>query len=156
MAKKAIFKKEYIKKVQDLFELGATEYDIAKILKTNTSTVTRWREAHPEFDEVIRNGYRDIDSEVAKSMLKRMVGYDKEEVTVIQNFDSEGKPKGDYTVKTTNKHYPPDLVTSLNWLKSRWPELFKEEKVIEIEEENEVDLDNQLKELDKRRKLLDE
>lgn len=149
MAKVVIYDRDFVDQVRRLFEIGVTVQDVADILKVSKSTIYKWRKHHREFDAVFLNGRRHFDAQVASALIKRLVGYEKDEVTTIT--DAKGKT----TTKVIKKHYPSDATTALKWLMSRHPDQFVDiEKEVEPPKTKKELLDK-IAELDSRRKELE-
>ncbi len=145
---KTTFKQEYIERVKKLNEIGMGMRDLADIFDVSTTTIYKWRKRNKAFDQAIRNGKREIDTQVSSALLKRLIGYDKEEVTTIIDKD------GNTVTKTVIKHYPAEANVALKWLISRWPEYFEEQKIEPELPKTRAEIDEKLKEFDQRRKLL--
>jgi transposase-like protein len=88
---------------------GLTEVEICKELKISKATLYRWRHAHPEVEEALKQSRDFIDSLVEDALLKRALGFKYKEQTVT---------KAGEVVEIT-KTVIPDVGAEAFWLKSR-------------------------------------
>jgi len=61
--------------------LGATDKEMASIYEVEEKTINNWKKEFPEFLQALKDGKDEADSKVAKSLYKRALGYDFEEIT---------------------------------------------------------------------------
>lgn len=92
--------------------LGATDAEMASIFGTTVQTLNAWKLQHPEFLESLKRGKEDADSDVAKRLYQRAMGYSHPDVHISNH-------QGKITVTPITKHYPPDTVAAIFWLKNR-------------------------------------
>ena len=98
--------------------LGATDKQLADFFEVTDRTIDRWKKSHPEFCLSLKRGKVVADAEVAESLFKRAKGYEHGEDKI---FLYEGQP----VIVPTTKHYSPDPVSMIFWLKNRQPELWR-------------------------------
>ncbi len=119
------FKPEFPKIAYKLTLLGAIDKDLADAFDVSTQTINSWKHEFPEFLESIKNGKENADAFVAESLFKRATGYSHEDVDI--RAVALGNNQGSEIVKTTIiKHYPPDTVAAIFWLKNRRPKNWRE------------------------------
>lgn len=106
------YKAEYASQAYKICLLGATDKTLADFFEVDEATINRWKDAHPEFCESIKNGKMPADANVALSLYKRACGYSHPEDKI---FNDNGSPM----VVPTIKHYPPDTAAAFIWLKNR-------------------------------------
>ena len=110
------YKPEYAEQAYKLTAYhDATNEDLAAWFDKTTSTIDNWKNAHPEFMDALKKGKLDSDLDVVKSLHSRAVGYTCKEQKV---FLYRGQP----VVATIDKHYPPDPVACIFWLRNRQPD----------------------------------
>lgn len=107
-----------------LCRLGATDKELAEFFGVDVATVNRWKLAHPEFCESLKDGKSAADAEVADRLYQRALGYSHREDKILQH---NGAP----VIVPTVKHYPPDTVACIFWLKNRRPDLWREKVNLE-------------------------
>ena len=83
------------------------------------ATINRWKLAHPEFRESIKRAKEGADCQVAAALFQRAIGFSHPDVH-ISNY------QGGVTVTPITKHYPPDPVSGIFWLKNRQPHLWRD------------------------------
>ena len=104
---------------------GLTDEQIAKEFKIVRKTLHNWRCTYPDFDAAMAQGKIGPNDRVEKSLYQRAVGYSCPEDKIMQY---EGKP----IVVHTIRHYPPDVVAGIFWLKNRMPEKYKDRHEVDI------------------------
>lgn len=106
------YKPEYCEQAIKLCRLGSTDKDMADFFGVSETTFNNWKNDYPEFLESIKKGKEFSDAEVADRLFKRATGYEHPEDKI---FLHEGEP----VVVPTVKHYPPDPISAIFWLKNR-------------------------------------
>lgn len=114
------FKPEYVRQVQKLTELGATDEDIAVFFDVAERTVHNWRNSDPKFQAASDTGKAVADTKVERSLFERATGYSHPEEKVFCNKD------GEVTRVDTTKHYAPDTTACIFWLKNRKPKEWRD------------------------------
>lgn len=117
--RRSAYQPEYARIAGQLALLGATDAEIAAALGVTERTVNNWKRQHVEFLSALKEGKLLADAEVARSLYQRALGYSHEDVH-ISNF------QGEITVTPLVKHYPPDTVAAIFWLKNRQPEKWRD------------------------------
>jgi len=98
---------------------------LANFFEVVESTINLWKLRHTEFSESIKRGKEEADANVASSLYKKAIGFKHKDVKV---FLHDGKP----VIVPLEKHYPPDSIAAIFWLKNRQPELWRDKKEIDI------------------------
>jgi hypothetical protein len=114
------YREEYCEQVVKLCKLGATDKEIADFFDVDESTINNWKIAHSEFFESIKKGKIVADAEIADSLYHRAKGYQHPDVDIKV---IEGK----IVMTPLVKHYPPDTVAGIFWLKNRRGKVKQEE-----------------------------
>mgnify|MGYP006311803415 CR=1 FL=1 len=78
-----------------------------------------------EFAEALKKGKQVVDAKVEKSLLKRALGYEFEEVKVTVNESGQKK------VEKTKKQIKPDTTAQIFWLKNRLPDKWRDKHEID-------------------------
>lgn len=118
------FRDEYCDQAHRLCLLGYTDEELAKFFGIARSTLSAWKLDYPEFSDSIKSGREDADSQVAKSMFERAIGYSHPEEKVFCN-------NGQVIVHKTVKHYPPDTQAGIFLLTNRQNSRFRDKKDLE-------------------------
>jgi hypothetical protein len=101
-----------LQKIETMAREGLTDVMIGSILCIDERTLTRWK-ADPKFVSALKKGKDWADSQVIKSLYQRAVGYDDEKAIYFSTYE------GDVTKTPYTKHYAPDVVAQIFWLKNR-------------------------------------
>lgn len=98
----------FAERAKKLCLLGLTDYDLAIAFGIGVGTLARWRQKYPDLNEAIVGARQFADGDVAESLYKRALGYDK-----------------------NGKHYPADITACIFWLKNRqkmyWRDVYRKE-----------------------------
>ncbi len=113
------YREKYNKQAYRLCLLGAIDEELAEFFEVSVSTITNWKNEHPEFLASIKKGKMAADSKVAERLYERAMGYSHPE-THASNY------MGVITKTELIKHYPPDTVAAFIWLKNRQPEKWRD------------------------------
>jgi DNA-binding XRE family transcriptional regulator len=125
------YKPEYCEQTIKLCRLGSTDKDLADFFGVDEKTINSWKKEHPEFLQSIKKGKEFSDAEVADRLFKRATGYEHPEDKI---FLHDGEP----VVVSTIKHYPPDPISAIFWLKNRQRKRWRDKPL-------ETDADEKLK-----------
>jgi len=106
------YKPAFNQQAYKLCLLGATDKELADFFEVNEDTINTWKKAYPKFSESLKRGKVMADSIVAEKLFHRATGYSHPDSQVFIYY---GKP---IVVKTV-KHFPPDTVAAIFWLKNR-------------------------------------
>ena len=108
--------------VQKLVEYGHDDKFCASFFGVTEQTWNNWKQTHPEFFESIKSWKQVADERVERALYERAVGYSHEETKVF----------GDGLAVPVIKHYPPDPVSMIFWLKNRMPEQWRDKQNIDL------------------------
>lgn len=118
------FKPEYVEQSVKLCKLGATDREIGDFFEVDERTVKRWKVDYPEFAEALKTAKAEADTRVVESLYRRACGYEHDDVH-ITTFEGE-------VIETPIvKHYPPDTVACIFWLKNRQPDEWRDVKAVD-------------------------
>jgi hypothetical protein len=106
------YQEDYAKQAYKLCLLGATDNELANFFDVSEQTINNWKADHPVFFESLKKGKIAADAQVAESLYNRATGYTCKD-THVSNF------QGAITLTELDKHYPPDVVAAIFWLKNR-------------------------------------
>src|SRR5665647_1796981 len=79
------YHRSFAKVAKKLYELGATNADLAIAFEVALSTIWQWQSAHVEFIESCRVGKSHADERIKQSFYQRARGYDYKAEKVFQN-----------------------------------------------------------------------
>lgn len=119
MGRPSKFSKEMCTQVEKLCRLGATDKELADFFEVSEQAVWNWKVEHPEFLKALKNGKVLADASVSERLFGRAMGYSHPDVH-ISNY------QGAITKTEIVKHYPPDTVACIFWLKNRRPDLWRD------------------------------
>lgn len=123
------FKLEYVEQAYKLAREGLTDQKIADFFGIAKSNFNVWKTKHPEFQDSLKKGKDEYDSEaVENSLLKRALGYEYVETTKEispKPNTKTGEPELRIT-KTVTKRVPPDVTAQIFWLKNRQPDRWRD------------------------------
>lgn len=114
-----LYRASYAEQARRLALLGQTDAEMAAFFGVSEATFHRWKHAHKDFCESIKEGKADADAKVAAALYQRAVGYSHPDVHV-SNY------QGEITVTPLTKHYPPDTGAAFIWLKNRQPDKWRD------------------------------
>ncbi|MDE2098701.1 MAG: helix-turn-helix domain-containing protein [Patescibacteria group bacterium] len=113
------YRAEYAQTAYRLTLLGCTDVQVAAAFDVSHQTLDAWKKKFPRFLASIKSGKDQADARVAASLHSRAVGYSHPDTHISQY---EGR-----VIKTKiTKHYPPDAVAAIFWLKNRQPKLWRD------------------------------
>lgn len=96
------------------YESGATDQQVANLLRIHLATLYRWRELHPEFAEAAQVGKGDADARVQFAMYRRATGYDYRETRAYLPLGAKEPVEVEVT-----RHVPADPRVGMQWLRIR-------------------------------------
>lgn len=99
--------------------LGAKDEEVANVLGISPRTLARWKDSQPEFAQALQRGKEQADANVAHALYRRAIGYyhDDVDIKVVS---------GEIVQTTIVKHYPPETVAAIFWLKNRQREKWRD------------------------------
>ncbi len=109
--------------LERLVSLGLTDGQLGFIFSVDESTINRWKKDR-RVSQVLKKGKEVADQMVERSLFERACGYSHPEDKI---FQYEGEP----VVVPTIKHYPPDTLAAIFWLKNRKPKDWRDRQEIE-------------------------
>jgi hypothetical protein len=111
------FDEAYVKQVEKLCHLGATDEEIAEFFGVSTRTIYRWKLDHDEFCQAIKLGKEAADNRVERSLYQKATGYF---FTEQQAFKLKiDQYKEEVEVVDVEKFQPADTTAQIFWLKNR-------------------------------------
>jgi len=113
------YKVEYAKQAIKLCKLGATDVEMSEFFGISEKTFNTWKSKYPKFLQSLKNGKEEADARVIRSLYQRAIGYSHPEEKVFCNM-------GEISRAQTTKHYPPETVACIFWLKNRKPEEWRD------------------------------
>lgn len=125
MGRPSKYKPEFDEQAEKLCKLGATDRELSDFFEVNESTLNLWKAEHSSFSKSLKRGKEESDNRVEQSLYRRAVGYSHDDVHV-SNY------QGDVTLTPLVKHYPPDTVACIFWLKNRKAADWREVKAVEL------------------------
>lgn len=132
MARKSLWKPEFVEQAKGLCLLGAIDPDIASFFDVSLTTFQNWKRKNPELREAMKAGKLAADARVAKSLYQRAIGFSQQEIDI--------RTVGGKVIQTIyTKKYIGDVGAQIFWLKNRQPDLWKERR------ERDMSVDDQLK-----------
>jgi hypothetical protein len=114
--------------------LGATDKQLAVVLKVSVRTIDNWKQRHPEFGDALTLGKLICDANVAKGLRKRAMGYTFEDTDIR----TVGVGKGESVIVKTPvvREMHPDPVAAQYWLNNRQPDKWKAKTEVAVEHVN--------------------
>ncbi|MCU0797411.1 MAG: hypothetical protein MUF31_15935 [Akkermansiaceae bacterium] len=119
------YRKEFPEQARKLCRLGAIDEELAEFFGVDVATVGRWKLQHSEFRVALKEGKEAADAEVADRLFKRATGYSHKD-TKFATFEGKITDREEYV-----KHYPPDTIACIFWLKNRRPDLWRDKVGLE-------------------------
>lgn len=113
-----------LEKVRELAGLGLTDVEIGLILGVTEQTVNNWKK-DDAFLLALKEGKSKSDTEVTKSLYKRATGF-----TMPDTYFSSYQ--GVVTATPYTKHYAPDTIAQIFWLKNRRPDLWRDKQDVDM------------------------
>lgn len=125
-------------RIQSWARDGLTEAQIAKNIGVSYTTLKNWKKKYLPIVAALKKGKEPIDFEVENALLRRALGYEYEETTIV----SETNLVGQKITKTTTykKIMQPDTTAAIFWLKNRKPDTWRKLSP-EITAKNEKELE---------------
>lgn len=119
------YKEEYNLQAEKLCKLGATDKELADFFEVVESTINEWKLKHAGFSESIKKGKTLADAEIAESLYHRAKGYSHPDVDIKV---IEGK----IVMTDLTKHYPPDTIAGIFWLKNRQKDKWRDKQEMDV------------------------
>lgn len=115
------FDKIDITQLKFLVEKGFTDFEICQFFKIHRDTFYRAMRARPEIYDAIKNWKEFANARVERALYERACGYSHESEEIFCAF-------GKVTKVPTVKHYAPDTVAAIIFLKNRDPQQWREKQ----------------------------
>lgn len=109
------------KQARKLCKLGATDQEIADFFGVHVATLFRWKDAHQDFRDALKEAKAEADARVEESLFQRAIGYSHEAVKIFMPAGAAEPVHAPYREK-----YPPDTTAAIFWLKNRQPERWRD------------------------------
>jgi hypothetical protein len=106
-------------------ELGGTDEQLAKALGITRQALAVRKKKDPQLFDTLKKAKTEADARVEKALYERATGYTCEDCHVSQY-------EGVITITPIKKHYPPDPVSMIFWLKNRRPQQWREKSEADI------------------------
>lgn len=106
-------------------ERGFDDKDLAYVVGITEQTINNWKH-DKEFFESLKLAKKLVDAKIEKSLFQRAIGYEHTEVKVF--YDAK---IGECVEHKIIKHYPPDTVACIFWLKNRDKERWRDTQLID-------------------------
>lgn len=120
--KEKVADKVNLELVTFLSQKGFTDVEIGKVLGVTEMTINRYKKDE-KFLLALKNGKEISDSAVEKSLFERAMGYSCPETKVFCH-------EGVITTHEVIKHYPPEVVACIFWLKNRKPAEWRDKREV--------------------------
>ncbi len=119
------YRAEFAGQALKLCRLGATDRELAEFFGVEVATLNRWKLKQRQFSEALKEGKSRADAEVADRLFKRACGYSHTD-TKFATHEGKITDREEY-----EKHYPPDRLACIFWLKNRRPDLWSDKVGVE-------------------------
>lgn len=116
-------------KLLELAANGYTDEQMAEVVGVHVNTIGYWKNKNKEFKWSLKEAKLIADELVEASLFRRAVGYSHKELKVFHH-------EGSIATYEVLKHYPPDPVSCIFWLKNRQPKLWREKVEHGFDNEN--------------------
>lgn len=113
MGRPSLYREEYAEQAYKLCLLGATNKELAAFFGVAGSTVDLWLCTYEQFSGAIKEGREQADSNVAKSLYQRAMGFTWTETKMGKDAN------GNHVEVSVRRRVPPDTVACIFWLKNR-------------------------------------
>lgn len=127
------YKPEYAEQMRKMFLLGLRDVDVCGILGIGVQCLADWRHRYPEVAEATKNGKAVADAEVAASMYDLACGYSHPDIHISKNSKT-----GAVEFTPFMKHYKPDVVAQIFWLKNRQRDKWKDRQDVNVTGDPEI------------------
>jgi len=126
------YRKSHGAKVESAAESHAplTDEDIADLFGVSEQTVKNWYKQYPEFLASVKRAKAVSDDKVERSLFERATGYSVPDVHIT----------GKGTKIPIIKHYPPDVVACIFWLKNRRGEQWRDKQELTVDARSLADI----------------
>lgn len=119
----------YDEQAYKLCLLGMVDKELADFFEVEESTINNWKKEFPSFLESMNRGKKIANAEVAHSLYKRAVGFERPDAVKI--FMPANAKKPVYAKFT--EYYPPDASAAFRFLLNREPEKWRDKREVKLE-----------------------
>lgn len=137
------YKPEFIPIVVNLAQRGYTDAEIAETLNVTDRTLRMWKVAHEEFAAALKRSKEVHDEMIEATLIMKANGYERQ----VQKATASGK------VVTVTEYFPPSDRAIQFWLRNRKPELYREQRDVNVKHNVAQGFLNFLERLDAKAKL---
>ena len=123
------YREEYNEQAYKLCLLGMVDKELAKFFGVSEKTLNTWKKEFPEFLQSLAAGKEIANAEVAHSLYKRAVGFERPDAVKI--FMPANAKKPVYAKFT--EYYPPDASAAFRFLLNREPEKWRDKREVKLE-----------------------
>jgi len=124
--RKTKFRKSFCKVLEDMMKDGATDTQIADVLKIHVSTLYQYLQDYPEFNDARKRGEKIIVEKVKGALIQRALGYEYEETEQKISKNRATGAEVPILLKRVKKQMAPDVGAIIFWLKNKAPDEFKD------------------------------
>ena len=114
-----------MEQVQKLGALGLTDTEIGEWFGLTERTINNYKK-DPAFLSVLKKGKMEADANVKRALYQRAIGYSHPAI----HFSMY---EGMVTQTPYKKHYPPETLACIFWLKNREPENWKDRHEYDVD-----------------------
>jgi hypothetical protein len=115
--------------VEILCRVGFTDKEMSAILGVTEKTWNNWKNKNADFLQSLKENKGIADGRIEASLFQRAEGYSHPEDKIFLGKD--GQP----VVVHTTKHYPPETIAAIFWLKNRQPTRWRDRKEFEVKDD---------------------
>ena len=109
--------------LKTLASFGLTDVQLASVFRVTEQTINQWKKDDKVY-LALKEGKDIADAMVERSLFERAMGYSHPEEEIFCY-------KGEIIRVETIKHYPPDTIAEIFWLKNRQPDKWREKHEFE-------------------------
>lgn len=137
LGRPTLYKPEFATIAAELCEGGATDEVLAAELGVSVKSINRWKAAHPEFRQALKDNKIVADEYVKRSLYHRALGGEYEEMQAIKlkriNYvDGKKVSEEEYIeMVPVTKSVPADTTAAIFWLKNRRSKEWRDVKQVE-------------------------
>ncbi len=131
MSRPEKWKDEFLAVAKGACELGATDQELADMLKVSVRTIYNWRASKPEFANALIVGKEIADERVERSLYQRAIGYEQEEVKIFMPSGAVGPVYAPFRAKIA-----ADTTAAIFWLKNRRSQEWRDRHLLGSDPEN--------------------
>ncbi len=117
---------DFLRQVEYLSKLGATNEQLAGFFRVQLDTVNKWLKNYPKFREVRKRGGMEADMLVAESLYRKAIGYEVTETVTERRLNKETEEYEMVLTKEITKHIQPDTTSIIFWLKNRQRDIWND------------------------------